>query len=164
MFAAAGLTGLWVIQQLGGRHQQGANTAKVVRRQAAAAAASSSDDTAAAAQQRQVALATTPTKQGTASAAASPGSPLRRALGFGRGGGTAAALKDGGLVCFKDRTGQLAVVTPVGSGSAFSLQITCASGGCATLPHGVGGLPYVGSDSVFLARQVGSSWAFLSVG
>jgi hypothetical protein len=87
----------------------------------------------------------------------------RRALGFHFGRGSA-ALRDGMLVVFKDRTGQCAVVQPYGSGSSWQLAVTCATGGCCMLPHGVGGLSYVGSDAVFLVRQVGSNYAFLSMG
>lgn len=45
-------------------------------------------------------------------------------------------LRDGAFVCFKDRTGQVAVIQPYGNGGSWQLTVTCAAGGCCLLPEG----------------------------
>jgi hypothetical protein len=45
-------------------------------------------------------------------------------------------LQDGCFVCFKDRTGQVAVIQPCGSGGCWQLSFTCAPGGSCLLPEG----------------------------
>lgn len=47
-------------------------------------------------------------------------------------------VRDGAFVCFKDRTGQVAVIQPYGNGGSWQLTVTCASGGCCLLPEGKG--------------------------
>jgi hypothetical protein len=46
------------------------------------------------------------------------------------------SLRDGAFVCFKDRTGQVAVIQPYGNGGSWQLTVTCAAGGCCLLPEG----------------------------
>lgn len=49
----------------------------------------------------------------------------------------AQTLKDGAIVCFKDKRGQTAVVQPYGTGrSQWQLAVTCASGGHCRLSQG----------------------------
>lgn len=50
--------------------------------------------------------------------------------------GRAFTARDGVFVCFKDRTGQVAVIQPYGNGGSWQLTVTCASGGCCMLPEG----------------------------
>lgn len=50
--------------------------------------------------------------------------------------GRSCNVRDGAFVCFKDRTGQVAVIQPYGNGGSWQLTVTCASGGCCLLPEG----------------------------
>lgn len=58
------------------------------------------------------------------------------------------SIRDGAFVCFKDRTGQVAVIQPYGNGGSWQLAVTCASGGCCLLPEGEQGCTASGWGSV----------------
>lgn len=107
MFALIGAAGIWTVQHWAHREQLKQTASAVIR------------------------VAGRISPFGRPSPAACSRRPSRQHPGRG-----SAALKDGALVCFQDRTGQVAMVQPYGSGASWQLAVTCASHGCSTLPHG----------------------------
>lgn len=108
--AAAGVVGLWLAQALAARCKA-----------APAAAVRGAEDARASGSRRGL---------GSSVASSADSSPAKKAR--------APSLAAGMLVCFKDRHGQVAIVSPTGSSGrdAWELVPTCASGGVVSLSAG----------------------------